>query len=66
MHFSTGTTSLRSHHVLPCAPFSVCARVHLAANTNALILSQHAPSIPKENITCLTRLDHNRAVAQVG
>lgn len=35
------------------------------ANTNALILSQHAPSIPKENITCLTRLDHNRAVAQI-
>jgi len=35
------------------------------ANTNALILKEHAPSIPPENITCLTRLDHNRALAQV-
>lgn len=35
------------------------------ANTNALILSENAPSIPKENITCLTRLDHNRALGQV-
>lgn len=35
------------------------------ANTNAYILKEHAPSIPSENITCLTRLDHNRALAQV-
>ncbi|KAK1261928.1 Malate dehydrogenase, cytoplasmic [Acorus gramineus] len=35
------------------------------ANTNALVLKEYAPSIPKENITCLTRLDHNRALAQV-
>lgn len=35
------------------------------ANTNALMLAAHAPSIPKENITALTRLDHNRALAQV-
>ena len=35
------------------------------ANTNALILKQFAPSIPKENITCLTRLDHNRALGQI-
>lgn len=35
------------------------------ANTNALILKEHAPAIPAENITCLTRLDHNRALAQV-
>ena len=36
------------------------------ANTNALILKENAPSIPAENITCLTRLDHNRALGQVG
>ena len=30
-------------------------------NTNALILSTHAPSIPKKNITALTRLDQQRA-----
>lgn len=35
------------------------------ANTNALILKEFAPSIPKENITCLTRLDHNRALGQI-
>lgn len=35
------------------------------ANTNALILKEFAPSIPAENITCLTRLDHNRALAQI-
>jgi malate dehydrogenase len=35
------------------------------ANTNALMLAKHAPSIPKENITALTRLDHNRALAQI-
>ena len=35
------------------------------ANTNALILAQHAPTIPRTNITCLTRLDHNRAAGAV-
>jgi malate dehydrogenase len=35
------------------------------ANTNCLIASKYAPSIPKENFTCLTRLDHNRAKSQV-
>jgi len=35
------------------------------ANTNCLILQRNAPSIPKENFTCLTRLDQNRAVAQL-
>lgn len=35
------------------------------ANTNALILKEHAPSIPAENITCMTRLDHNRALGQL-
>lgn len=35
------------------------------ANTNCLIASESAPSIPKENFSCLTRLDHNRARSQV-
>ncbi|KAL6513560.1 hypothetical protein OROGR_021046 [Orobanche gracilis] len=35
------------------------------ANTNALILKKFAPSIPLKNVTCLTRLDHNRALAQI-
>jgi len=35
------------------------------ANTNALIASSCAPSIPKENFSALTRLDQNRATAQI-
>ncbi|XP_065660785.1 malate dehydrogenase, cytoplasmic isoform X2 [Hydra vulgaris] len=35
------------------------------ANTNCLIAQRCAPSIPKENFSCLTRLDQNRAVSQV-
>jgi len=42
-----------------------CLVVANPANTNCLILQKHAPSIPKENFTCLTRLDQNRAVAQI-
>lgn len=30
------------------------------ANTNCLITATSAPSIPKENFSALTRLDHNR------
>lgn len=33
------------------------------ANTNALIASHYAPSIPKKNFTALTRLDENRALS---
>lgn len=35
------------------------------ANTNALIAQTHAPSIPAANFTALTRLDQNRAKAQI-
>lgn len=35
------------------------------ANTNAFICSKFAPSIPKENFSALTRLDQNRAQAQI-
>lgn len=35
------------------------------ANTNALITSAHAPDIPGERFAALTRLDHNRALAQL-
>ncbi|GLV39983.1 Malate dehydrogenase 1 [Carabus blaptoides fortunei] len=35
------------------------------ANTNALICSKSAPSIPKENFTAMTRLDQNRAQSQI-
>lgn len=35
------------------------------ANTNALITSANAPDIDPANITAMTRLDHNRASAQL-
>jgi malate dehydrogenase len=35
------------------------------ANTNCLIAHSHAPDIPAERFTAMTRLDHNRAKAQL-
>jgi malate dehydrogenase len=35
------------------------------ANTNSLIAQQNAPDIPAERFTAMTRLDHNRAIAQL-
>lgn len=35
------------------------------ANTNALIASSNAPDIDPRNFTAMTRLDHNRAMAQL-
>ena len=41
-----------------------CVVVANPANTNAAILAKYS-KIKKENITCLSRLDHNRAIAQL-
>ncbi|MPZ60384.1 MAG: malate dehydrogenase [Propionibacteriales bacterium] len=35
------------------------------ANTNALIAMNNAPDVPDERFTAMTRLDHNRAIAQL-
>ncbi|XP_068085401.1 malate dehydrogenase, cytoplasmic [Anabrus simplex] len=35
------------------------------ANTNTMICAKYAPSIPRENFTAMTRLDQNRAQAQI-
>ncbi len=35
------------------------------ANTNAAIVAAHAPRLKKNQITAMTRLDHNRALGQV-
>ena len=35
------------------------------ANTNALIALRNAPDVPPERFTAMTRLDHNRALAQL-
>ncbi len=36
------------------------------ANTNALIAAANAPDIDRANFTAMTRLDHNRALSQLG
>jgi len=35
------------------------------ANTNALIAKAHAPDVPADRFTAMTRLDHNRALGQL-
>jgi malate dehydrogenase len=35
------------------------------ANTNALIAASHAPDVPGQRFTAMTRLDHNRAMSQL-
>ncbi|KAA8884522.1 malate dehydrogenase [Nocardia colli] len=35
------------------------------ANTNAFIAMNNAPDVPAERFTAMTRLDHNRAIAQL-
>jgi malate dehydrogenase len=35
------------------------------ANTNALIAQSHAPDVPADRFTAMTRLDHNRAIGQL-
>ena len=47
------------------SPDVKCVVVANPANTNTVILSHFAPAVKKENLTCLTRLDHNRAFAQI-
>ena len=36
------------------------------ANSNALITIANAPDVPRDRITAMTRLDHNRAVSALG
>jgi malate dehydrogenase len=46
-------------------PSTKCVVVANPANTNCLALATHAPNLPKENFTCLTRLDQNRAYSSI-
>lgn len=42
-----------------------CVVIANPANTNCLLLSSYAGKIDKRNFSCLTRLDHNRALTQL-
>jgi len=56
---------LKQPVILEYKDIAKCLVVANPANTNCLILSKYATKIPKENFTCLMRLDHNRAMAQL-
>ncbi|CAI0558977.1 unnamed protein product [Linum tenue] len=59
--YKSQASALEKHAAAGCKVLVVAN----PANTNALILKEFAPSIPEKNITCLTRLDHNRALGQI-
>ncbi|KAI8566439.1 hypothetical protein RHMOL_Rhmol02G0040500 [Rhododendron molle] len=59
--YKSQASALEKHAAANCKVLVVAN----PANTNALILKEFAPSIPEKNISCLTRLDHNRALGQV-
>lgn len=42
-----------------------CVVIANPANTNCLLLSTYAEKLNKKNFSCLTRLDHNRALTQI-
>ena len=46
-------------------PTTRCVVVANPANTNCLALATYASKLPRENFTCLTRLDQNRAISQL-
>lgn len=61
-----GIFSVQGKAINDCAADDVkVAVVGNPANTNALIAASHAPDVPLERFTALTRLDHHRAVAQL-
>jgi malate dehydrogenase len=59
--YKSQASALEKHAAANCKVLVVAN----PANTNALILKEFAPSIPERNISCLTRLDHNRALGQI-
>lgn len=63
-HTSTDLLTLSKKHILSEFLTTLPAPV-LTANTIAWVLKENAPGIPPEDITCLARLDHNRAKTQV-
>ncbi len=59
--FTTQGRALNSH---AAADLKVLV-VGNPANTNCLIARSNAPDVPAERFTAMTRLDHNRAIAQL-
>ncbi|XP_066343539.1 malate dehydrogenase, cytoplasmic-like [Miscanthus floridulus] len=59
--YQSQASALQQHAAPDCKVLVVAN----PANTNALVLKEFAPAVPAKNITCLTRLDHNRALGQI-
>ena len=59
--FAAGRGDQRRAPPTTCA----CSSSGNPANTNALIAASHAPDVPAERFTAMTRLDHNRALSQL-
>ncbi|KAL6651165.1 hypothetical protein ACP70R_010090 [Stipagrostis hirtigluma subsp. patula] len=59
--YKSQASALQQHAAQNCKVLVVAN----PANTNALVLKEFAPAVPAKNITCLTRLDHNRALGQI-
>ncbi|EGR34785.1 malate dehydrogenase nad, putative [Ichthyophthirius multifiliis] len=62
-----GTNFITQGKALDQVAKKTCKSIVVAnpANTNCLLLAETAKSIPKQNFSALTRLDHNRALAQI-
>ena len=61
--YKAAASSLEAHASPPDVKIVVVAN---PANTNAYVLKHFAPKIKKENISALTRLDHNRMLGMPG
>ena len=60
--YKAAASSLEAH----ASPDVKIVVVANPANTNAYVLKHFAPKIKKENISALTRLDHNRMLGMLG
>jgi malate dehydrogenase len=65
MQKNIGIFNSQGQALMKAKPTVKCVVVGNPANTNANILAKAAPTIPKKNITALTRLDHNRATSMI-
>ncbi|XP_050215499.1 malate dehydrogenase, cytoplasmic-like [Mercurialis annua] len=59
--YKSQASALEKHAASDCKVLVVANPV----NTNALILKEFAPSMSEKNISCLARLDQNRALGQI-
>lgn len=64
LQMNKGIFQVQGQALAVAKPNVKCVVIANPANTNAKILS-HYSKVKPENITCLSRLDHNRAISQI-